>query len=444
MAGIEEIKSMVEERKCGTSSGMYSICSSHPFVIRASIREAAEDESVLLIEATSNQVNQYGGYTGMTPESFRDFVFSTAKEEGFPSGRIILGGDHLGPTPFKNESFEEAMGKSREMVKEFVRAGFSKIHLDTSIPLGDDPGRSSGFIEPELVAGRCADLCIACEEACGDIGNVREAPVYVIGTEVPVPGGSDEVEGEVHVTDAKDFENTVSMTKDAFYRMGLEEAWERVVAVVVQPGVEFGDHSILEYNRDRAFALSNRLREYDNIVFEAHSTDYQTPGAMKQMVEDGFAILKVGPGLTYAFREAVYLLSLVEKELSSSTGAFQPSYIMETADRVMKKNPVYWENYYKGNEAEKAFMRKFSFFDRIRYYWNDSELRSAFELLLKNLSSVEIPPGLLSQFLPAQYMKIRAGRLTGSPEVLIIDRVRDVVSRYAYAAGCLKQESRNF
>ncbi len=439
MPGVDAVREIVLKQKRGISRGMYSICSSHPFVIQASIRQAVEDESALLIEATSNQVNQYGGYTGMTPEGFRDIVFSMAKKEGLPVERIILGGDHLGPTPFKNANCDEAMDKSGELVQAFVRAGFSKIHLDTSIPLGDDPGTSSGFIRPDVVARRCADLCRACEDACSEMGNNCEAPVYVIGTEVPVPGGSDEVEGEVHVTDAADFESTVSVTKDAFYRLGLEEAWERVIAVVVQPGVEFGDHSILEYSRERASALSKRLRKYNNIVFEAHSTDYQTPRAMKRMVEDGFAILKIGPGLTYAFREAVYLLSLIEKELSSITGSFQPSSIMERADEVMRKNPGYWENYYTGDETGKAFSRKFSLFDRIRYYWNNPGVHGAFEKLIRNLGAVEIPLTLLSQFFPAQYMKVRTGQLAFSPEALIIDRVQEVVAWYAYAAGCLKQ-----
>jgi len=442
MPGIDSLRKIVSQQKNGIPNGMYSICSSHPYVLRAALRQAYADKSELLIEATSNQVNQFGGYTGMTPGKFRDVVLSMAKQEGLRAGGIILGGDHLGPIPFKTEQPVEAMEKAKNLVEEFVRAGFSKIHLDTSVPLGDDV--RTGILDPELIASRCADLCAACEETVTDIQKQNRdfnPPVYVIGTEVPVPGGSDEVEGEVHVTDAEDFESTVSVTKDAFYRLGLEEAWERVIAVVVQPGVEFGDHEILEYNRAKASLLSKKLKEYGTIVFEAHSTDYQTSKAMKQMVEDGFAILKVGPGLTFAFREAVYLLSLIEKELSSILRGYEPSFIMEVVDAAMQKNPAYWEGYYTGDEAEKAFKRKFSLFDRIRYYWNVPEVQSAFEKLLENLGSVQIPLTLLSQFFPSQYMKVRIGMLDSSPNALIIDRIQEVVAWYAYASGCLKQHT---
>ncbi len=43
----------------GVVAGIYSVCSAHPWVIRAAAEQAAEDGSLLLVEATSNQVNQY-------------------------------------------------------------------------------------------------------------------------------------------------------------------------------------------------------------------------------------------------------------------------------------------------------------------------------------------------------------------------------------------------
>ena len=64
--------------------------------------------------------------------------------------------------------------------------------------------------------------------------------------------------------------------------------------MVVQPGVEHGDHTILEYDRARAAHLARAIRDLPRLVFEGHTTDYQTPQALTQMVEDGIAILKVG------------------------------------------------------------------------------------------------------------------------------------------------------
>ena len=61
------------------------------------MERAKQAQSYVLIEATANQVNQYGGYSGMTPSGFRDYVHTIAARVGFPQKYIILGGDHLGP-----------------------------------------------------------------------------------------------------------------------------------------------------------------------------------------------------------------------------------------------------------------------------------------------------------------------------------------------------------
>jgi D-tagatose-1,6-bisphosphate aldolase subunit GatZ/KbaZ len=46
-------------------------------------------------------VDQFGGYTGMTPADFRGFVCQLADSLDFPQSQLILGGDHLGPTAGK-------------------------------------------------------------------------------------------------------------------------------------------------------------------------------------------------------------------------------------------------------------------------------------------------------------------------------------------------------
>ena len=432
MNGTEILKNIVEDQHRGQSRGIYSICSSHPMVIDASFERAARDDSAVLIESTSNQVNQFGGYTGMTPEDFRDFVLSKCRDRGMSEERVILGGDHLGPTPFRAEHADSAMDKASDMVRDFAKAGFVKIHLDTSIPLGDEVS-----IEPSLVAKRCARLCRVCEEAYSEMAHdgASPAPLYIIGTEVPVPGGSDEVEEGVQATSVGDLEETVRLNRDAFMDENLHNAWDRVIAVVVQPGVEFGDRSILEYNREVASDLSQKLSDYPNLVFEAHSTDYQTAPQMKEMVEDGFAILKVGPGLTYAFREAVFMLCAIEDELCNVNRSIVPSQLLETVEEVMVHNPQYWQKYYLGSEGEQAFKRRYSLFDRIRYYWGDEHVHASFEKLLYNMRKSDIPETLLSQYLPSQYRKIRDGLLGRYPEDLIRDRVQEVIADYAYATG---------
>ena len=349
-----------------------------------------------MIEATCNQVNQFGGYTGMTPKDFIAYVRRIAEENHFSFENVILGGDHLGPSVWQNESAVSAMQKAEVLIREYVQVGFTKIHLDCSMRLGDDP---EGMLDPEIVAKRAARLAKAAESALTPNPSPRtregnHALRYVIGTEVPIPGGAQEHEEGVRVTKVEDARQTIEVTREAFYREGLQSAWERVIAVVVQPGVEFGDDFVLAYQLDAAQELS-RFIESQPMVYEAHSTDYQTCDALMNLVRDHFAILKVGPGLSFAFREAVFALAMIENELIPNG---QRSNIVQVLDDVMVKYPEHWKKYYPGDEAELAFKRKYSLSDRARYYWVQPDVRNALERLMKNLGEKTLPYSLLSQF----------------------------------------------
>lgn len=419
-------------QKRGRPRGIASICSINRLVVEAAIEQAHSDDSLVLIESTCNQVNQFGGYSGLTPSDVRAFVLPLAAARGFPEARLILGGDHLGPYPFRSEKASAAMAKARDMVRGYVVAGFTKIHIDPSMRLADDPGDPAAALDPRIVAERCAELCAVAE---GSRGGGRPAPVYVIGSDVPTPGGSDEVESGVHVTTVEELEQTIGLIHQSFEARGLGEAWERVIAVVVQPGVEFGDHTILEYDRTRAADLSRAIRKQPRMVFEGHSTDYQTPRALAQMVEDGIAILKVGPALTGALREAVFLLALIEEQLLTLHPSRRPSLIVEALDTAMRANPVHWKSHYSAEERQAAFSRKYSLLDRIRYYWNVPEVEKSLSLLIENLRAMSIPGSLLGEFLPGQYVRVRAGALANDPEAIIRDRIMDVLRDYSRAVG---------
>lgn len=387
---------IVAAQKRGEAKGIPSICSAHPFVIKQALRVSQTFRASPLIEATCNQVNQYGGYTGMTPMDFVAYVSGFAEEVNFPFENIILGGDHLGPNVWQNEPAESAMQKSEVLVRDYVQAGFTKIHLDCSMKLADDP---AGVLDVEVIAQRAARLAKAAEKSLpstfgrgvGGEGGLR----YIIGTEVPVPGGATEHEEGVSVTKVEDVKQTITVTREAFLREGFAEAWERVIGVVVQPGVEFGDDFVLPYQPEAARELSQFI-ESQPIIFEAHSTDYQTRDALKNLVRDHFAILKVGPGLTFAFREAVFALAMMEDELIAN---YQRSNIIHVLDDVMVRYPGHWGKYYHGNEGEQAFKRKYSLSDRIRYYWVQPEVQGAIKRLMRNLGDDVLPNALLRQYM---------------------------------------------
>ncbi len=236
------------------------------------------------------------------------------------------------------------------------------------------------------------------------------------------------------MTRVEDVERTLTLAKDAFERGGLQAAWERVVAVVTQPGVEFGDAVVFDYDRDKARELSAYLERNWHVVFEAHSTDYQTAGRLRQMVEDHFAILKVGPWLTFAMREALFALESIERELLAGTDV-TPSRLRDVLEATMVQHPEHWESYYHGDERELRLARGYSYSDRCRYYWPRPELREALAKLIGNLSKRPIPPTLLSQFLPVQYEAVRGGTLPDRPEDLVRHKILGVVDLYASACG---------
>lgn len=419
------LKDIVKENRTDGSRGIYSVCSAHRLVIEASMQQAKTDGSPLLIEATCNQVNHEGGYTGMTPSDFRDYVLEIAKEVGFSEDNLILGGDHLGPNPWTSLPASQAMEAAKTMVADYVSAGFSKIHLDASMACADDEVPLSD----DVIAERATLLCAAAEAA---IPTPDAAPVYIIGTEVPVPGGAQEDLDELATTRIEDLQQTIETHKSKFAQSGLTDAWERVIGVVVQPGVEFDHGSVIEYQPEKAQALSKTILNVDNIVYEAHSTDYQTETALRHLVTDHFAILKVGPGLTYAAREALFALSYIEQEWITDKPL---SNLREVLDQRMLDNPGNWSKYYAGTDTERAFARKYSFSDRSRYYWADPKVEESVQVLIKNLTEQPAPITLLSQFMPLQYAAFRAGTIDKDPLSLVRHWIQEVVSIYARASG---------
>ena len=142
-------------RAANEAVGITSICSAHPVVIEAALRHGQRRSADVLIEATCNQVNQDGGYTGMTPGDFRAFVESIARDVGFDPSRLILGGDHLGPNPWKHLPVEDALDKASggkyEKAKEpwaphVVTSGLKTKKLLT----GQNPASARPFAEELL------------------------------------------------------------------------------------------------------------------------------------------------------------------------------------------------------------------------------------------------------------------------------------------------------
>jgi len=313
------------------------------------------------------------------------------------------------------------------LIEDYVAAGFRKIHLDCSMSCADD----APILSDAEVAARAARLAAVAERAWRRSG--CDAPIYIVGTEVPVPGGAKEELEELQVTRPEAMAATVEAHRKAFSQQQLDEAWQRVVGLVVQPGVEFDHHDVVEFRPDKARALSAAIEHYPGLIYEAHSTDYQTPDALAALVRGHFAILKVGPGVTYALRETLWALSCIEDEMlcvSKSSG------LRDVVLNVMRAEPKYWNKYYT-DASRLTLDLQYSLSDRVRYYWAHPEIQDACSALMRNLADISpngaLPLALLSQYLPRQYDEIRTGRLTNSAASLLRAGVNHVLHQYAQA-----------
>lgn len=423
---MSAVQSLIAAHRRGENVGLYSVCCSNEQVLLAAMQVARHYDTVLLIEATSNQVDQFGGYTGMTPAQFRDYVLRLAHAQAFPVERLILGGDHLGPNAWQKRPAAEAMAHARELIAAYVAAGFHKIHLDCSMSCADDPTP----LPDEIVAARSAELARIAERTASEAG--LPPPVYVIGTEVPVPGGEASLAGGLAVTSTEAAAKTLEIHRQAFSAPDLTAAWERVIAMVVQPGVDFDHSSVHHYDPRAATALSAFVETQPRIVFEAHSTDYQTEASLHALVRDHFAILKVGPAATFAFREALFALAAIEDELLPSA---ERSQLLDVLDRCMVEHPTHWRNHYSGDEHQLHLLRRYALSDRCRYYWGEPDVSAAMDRLIGNLQRHAPPLILLSQFMPEQHDEIVAGRLTPDPHALIQHKIFGRLAEYARACA---------
>ncbi len=429
---MKAILDLVARHRTGEPCGIFSVCSAHPLVIEATFRHAYRSATPFaLIEATSNQVNQEGGYTGMKPADFRDFVHRIAGRVGMSPDRVLLGGDHLGPNAWQMLPAEEAMERAEVLIEEYVRAGFRKIHLDCSMSCAGDPVPLSD----ETIAVRAARLCWVAQRAHAHSGG--EPPVYVIGTEVPVPGGAAEELDAIAVTTPDAARATINVHRAVFAQAGLDDAWQCVVAVVVQPGVEFDHRKVIAYAPNKARALSRMIEECDGLVFEAHSTDYQTSSALAALVRDHFAILKVGPALTFALREALWALDAIEREWLEPG---RVSGFRKVAIARMKAEPRYWAKYYHGSGAALDYDLQYSLSDRIRYYWPDPQIARAQEIMFANLCKNPPPPALISQHLPIAYAALREGLISSGPAELAMAHVGAVLDDYHAATWPVQKD----
>ena len=414
-----DINSLVSRNRSGEAVGLPCFCTANEQVLRSIFQYAKTHKVPAVIEATCNQVNQEGGYTGMTATDFRDWMGTLAIEFDVASDSIILGGDHLGPNPWRHLPAKEAMEKADVLVKDYAAAGFKKIHLDASMACGGETTPSF-----ELVAERAARLCKIAESHSPH----AEELVYIIGTEVPIPGGETDDMDELAVTSVPRLTDTIDTHREAFDKEGLSHVWPKIVSVVTQPGVDFSHTAIHRFEPDKATDLSAAVIAIENMTFEAHSTDYQPTEALAELVKQHFFFLKVGPELTFRMREAAFALASIEEHLLPEN---KRSNLVAQINQAMQKNSEHWTPYYRGDDELVNQLKHFSYSDRIRYYWTVPDVSKALKSLFSNLGDIQIPETIISQYFPGRDF----GSLSAPAPQLASDHIALCISRYYEACG---------
>jgi len=414
-----DITKKINKNKSGLSTGIPCFCTANELVLRSIFQYAKKYQVPAVIEATCNQVNQDGGYTGMSASGFRTWTETLAAEYGVSSDNLILGGDHLGPNPWRHLSPEEAMKKAEVLVKEYAAAGFRKIHLDASMACAGEATPSF-----ELVAQRAARLCKIVEQHSPH----SEELFYIIGTEVPIPGGETDDMEELSVTGVERLNETIETHRQAFESEGLSNVWPKIASVVTQPGVDFSHTAVHRFEQEKASQLSTAISNFENLSFEAHSTDYQPTDALTELVDNHFFFLKVGPELTFRMREAMFSLASIEDILIPEKDR---SGLIQAINHAMSENPEHWTPYYRGDNDLVTQLKHFSYSDRIRYYWTVPAVKKALEVLFSNLGRKKIPNTIVSQY----FYERDFGSSNVSAEQLVTDHIALCISRYYKACG---------
>ncbi|MCF8516675.1 MAG: class II D-tagatose-bisphosphate aldolase, non-catalytic subunit [Rhodobacteraceae bacterium] len=420
------LRNIIANNRAGAAVAVPSVCSAHPDVLMASLLLAEELDRPVVIEATSNQVNQFGGYTGMTPAEFAAFVWRLADTAGVDRGRIVLGGDHLGPQVWRKGPAATAMSNAATLVADYVRAGFTKIHLDCSEGCAGEAAQ----VDDKTAAQRSALLARACQDAAPD----PAALSLVIGTEVPPPGGARETEGgTIAPTSPAAASATLAAHQHAFAQAGLSDLWHQVCGLVVQPGVEFSPDTVFHLPPCDGHDLRAVLADWPGLCFEAHSTDYQHPDAYPRLAAMGFALQKVGPALTFAWRQAVYGLDMIAQVIGLG---LEP--LPEVMERAMLARPGYWQGHYHGTDSHHLrLLRHFSYADRIRYYWPEAEAQAAVRQLFAALRGQTLPAAALAQCFAPEVVE-RAHSLTrhfagDQAQALVAAQVQTALLPYFFA-----------
>ena len=206
-----------------------SFCTSNLDVLKSILIYSKKKKLPCLIESTSNQVNQYGGYTNLKPKQFHKKIFNLAKSINFSKKNLYLGGDHLGPLPWKNEKSKKSLRNSVVLINDYIKANYCKIHLDTSIKCADDKN-----IDHVKIFDRTKYLLKKI-----NLKNKINRIFLVIGSEVPLSGSNEK--GRIKISKINDIRSEIDKFKKLLNKLYKKQM---SFALVIEPGMRYLNYTI--------------------------------------------------------------------------------------------------------------------------------------------------------------------------------------------------------
>lgn len=344
-----------------------SFCTANFNVIKILIIFAKYYNLPILLESTSNQVNQFGGYTGLTPRQFYKKIDKLKKKIKIKNKQVMIGADHLGPLPWKKLNSKIALKNAKTLIKKCISLKYDKIHIDSTIVCKDDKN-----LNLNLIRSRSAKIFNTVPKK--DIKNI----FFVFGSEVPFAGGgnTNKIKPSVLNNIKVDYFLYNSILKN------LNSNKKNKFSLVVEPGMAFSNSKI-SLPKLKKFKKNLSFSKKNNFSYEAHSTDYQRLVTLKKLVKNNFRFLKVGPELTFDFYQAIKKMEKIE-----DTNCNQKSNISYELMKAMSKDNKYWKDYYKGTKKKIEFLKLNSYLDRMRYYWDSKNVKKSMIKLFKNIDTI--------------------------------------------------------
>ena len=390
-----------------------SFCTSNFEVLNSIMYFCHINKLPCLIECTSNQVNQFGGYTKITPKKFIKKISNIRKKIKFKKNKLFLGGDHLGPLPWKNLKTKIALKNSIKLIDSYLKQDFCKIHIDTSIKCKDEEKINSNIIFDRTLKILKNDK----------IKKGIKNRFIVIGTEVPLSGSGDNK--RIIKTSNKQIEDEVLKFKKILKQI---KSQSKIFALVIEPGMKYM-HSKITSPDFKNFLDKKKFSKKNNFVFEAHSTDYQPLRILKKLTKNNFKFLKVGPELTYNYSRSLFFMQNLEEKFSFKKKSDMKNIILTT----MKKNKKYWKAYYLGGRSNLLLNSKL---DRMRYYLNLKPIVNSINILKENVNNIEKKKiiKLLGSNFEKDFLKLSKTNLTNF-DILKLIFISQSLKKYFLACG---------